>query len=91
MLFYVWITLFAVSVYFKCYQLKNETMTQKEKVLQRINKVGYVDNYWAIKNYILRLGALMFRLKKEIEFEGKSGLELNKPRRLHKNYYYVLK
>lgn len=66
-------------------------MTQKQKVIQRLVKVGYVDNFWAIKNYILRLSGIMYGLKKKIKFEGKTGFELNKPKKLHKNYYYLVK
>jgi hypothetical protein len=40
-------------------------MTQKDKVLKRLQKRGYVDNFWAIKNYILRLGAIIHTLKNE--------------------------
>lgn len=66
-------------------------MTQKQKVIQRLAKVGYVDNFWAIKNYILRLSGIMYGLKKKIKFEVKTGFELNKPKKLHKNYYYLVK
>lgn len=39
--------------------------TQKDRVKARIEDVGYVDNFWAIANYILRLGAIILQLKKE--------------------------
>lgn len=39
--------------------------TQKERVKDRLADVGYVDNFWAIKNYILRLGAVIAELKRE--------------------------
>ena len=67
-------------------------MTQKEKVLDRIKEIGYVDNFWAIQNYMLRLGAIIHQLSKEgIEFERKFGKELGKDRPLWKNFYYIQK
>lgn len=39
--------------------------TQKQRVLDRINEIGCVDNFWAIQNYILRLGAIIHDLTKE--------------------------
>jgi len=66
--------------------------SQKQKVLERIHEVGYVDNFWAIKNYILRLGAIMYQLKEDgVKFEGKFGYELGKQVKLRKNYYYLVK
>jgi hypothetical protein len=40
-------------------------MTQKERVLQRIKEVGYIDNVWCFTNRILRLGAIIFDLKED--------------------------
>lgn len=66
--------------------------TQKERVLARIRETGFVDNFWAFHNYILRLGAIMCQLKKEgLVFEGKFGYELKKPTKLRMNYYYLVK
>lgn len=40
-------------------------MTSKQKIVNRINEVGYVDNFWCIDNRITtRLGAVIFTLKK---------------------------
>ena len=66
-------------------------MTQKQKVIKRLATLGYVDNYWAIKNGILRLSGIMYLLKPKIKFEGLTGLALKKHRRFHKNYYYIAK
>ena len=61
--------------------------TQAEKVLRRIESVGYVDNFWAFHHYILRLGAIIFDLKKlGYEFESSYGKG-----KFKKNYYYRLK
>lgn len=61
-------------------------ITQKQKVINRFNEVGYVDNLWAIDNYMLRLGAIIHDLKKDgLKFVGKFGTGKNK-----KNYYYYL-
>ena len=63
---------------------------QRNKVIDRIEEVGYVDNFWAIENYILRLGAIIYSLRKEgIGFKGTFGRELGKERAYWKNYYYV--
>jgi len=65
-------------------------MTQKTKVKNRILEVGYVDNFWAIGNYILRLGAIVYQLRREgMRFRGAFGKELGKERAQWKNYYYV--
>jgi len=58
--------------------------TQLERVVNRIDEVGYVDNFWAFNNYILRLGAIIFDLKaKGFRFNTGFGKGDNK-----KNYYY---
>lgn len=45
--------------------------TQNDQVLKRLAQVGYVDNLWAIKNGIWRLGARIKDLRnKGYEFEG---------------------
>jgi hypothetical protein len=64
--------------------------SQIEKVKDRLWEVGYVDNFWAIDNYILRLGAIIHTLhhKHGYNFTGAFGKELKKERRLWKNYYY---
>lgn len=61
-----------------------EKKTQKERVIDRINEVGYVDNFWAFHNYILRLGAIIYDLKEEgWEFKGEFGEGKDR-----KNYFY---
>lgn len=62
-------------------------MTQKERVIARILEVGYVDNFWAIDNFMLRLGAIIYDLQKENwEFaERKFGEHSHR-----KNYYYYV-
>jgi len=60
-------------------------LSQKQRVINRINEVGYVDNFWAINNYILRLGAIIHELTKE-------GWNFNKRKfgegSHKKNFYY---
>lgn len=53
--------------------------TQKQKVIDRIREVGYVDNFWSISTRTsIRLGAIIFELKKEgWEFETKMGDDKN--------------
>ena len=64
--------------------------TQTQIVLDRINEVGYVDNFWAIQNYILRLGGIIYKLRKDgMNFSGAFGKELGKERAYWKNYYYT--
>lgn len=59
-------------------------LTQKQKILNRIEEVGYVDNFWAIQNYILRLGAVIHSLQDDgYSFDRRFGRGKNK-----KNYYY---
>ena len=66
--------------------------TQLQIVRERLEKYGYVDNFWAIKNYILRLGAVVYDLRQEgLEIEGAFGKALGKKRPNWKNYYYLLK
>ena len=67
-------------------------MSQKIKVKNRILEVGYVDNFWAIENHILRLGAVVFSLRAEgMNFTGMFGKEIGKERAYWKNYYYTRK
>ncbi len=48
--------------------------TQKEKVIAKLNADGEVSNFWAMSNYLLRLGARISDLKSEgWEFEGSFG------------------
>lgn len=65
-------------------------MTQREKVLEKIKSEGFVDNFWALDNYILRLGAIIYQLSKEgMEFRRVFGKELGKDRPQWKNFYYI--
>ena len=65
-------------------------MTQLKRVKERIREVGYVDNFWAISNYILRLGAIVYELRREgMKLDGMFGKELGKERKEWKNYYYT--
>lgn len=41
------------------------TQTQKERVLDKLLAVGYISNFWAIENRILRLGAVIAELKED--------------------------
>jgi len=67
-------------------------MTQQEKVLEKLNKDGEVDNFWAIGNYILRLGSIMCDLKKKgLDFYCCFGKERGYEQSLWKNYYYIIK
>ena len=60
--------------------------TQRDRVVAQLEANGEVDNFWAIHNYILRLGAIIHDLKKDgWEFDGDYGLGKNK-----KNYTYKL-
>ena len=66
-------------------------MNQREIVEKRISEVGYVDNFWAMQNYILRLGAIMCQLKKSgVRFSGDYGKALGKDKEFWKNYYYTI-
>lgn len=61
-------------------------ITQKEKILQKINASGYVNNFWAIQNNILRLGARIWEMRKEgYDFREDYGTGTNR-----KNYFYFL-
>ncbi len=65
--------------------------TQRERVLSKIKQDGYVDNFWAIENYILRLGAIIYQLSKKegMVFERTFGKTLGKDKPLWKNFYYI--
>ena len=67
-------------------------MNQIETVKNRVLETGSVDNLWAINNNILRLGAIIHKLKRRDNmcFTGKFGKELGMERRYWKNFYYTL-
>lgn len=65
--------------------MKNKK-TQKDVVIARLNRYGYVNNFWAFHHYILRLGAIICELTKEgWVFSRTYGTGKNK-----KNYYYFV-
>jgi helix-turn-helix protein len=60
--------------------------TQEEKVIEKLNLDGFVSNFWAINEYILRLGSVINNLKNKgwvFRTEWGEGQE-------RKNYYYYL-
>jgi len=67
-------------------------ISQKQRVLDKLNKDGVVDNFWAFHSYILRLGAIIFTLRQEgMNIDGDFGVNLGKDKRHSKNYYYTFK
>lgn len=67
--------------------------TQKEIVLNQLYKKGYVSNFWAMQNYILRLGDIIFKLRMEecLEIEGGYAKSIkNFPTKEEKNWVYIL-
>lgn len=66
--------------------------SQKEIVLNQLYKKGHVSNFWAIENYILRLGDIIFRLKNEgYDIEGDFAKNIKNFRsKEEKNWVYVL-
>lgn len=47
--------------------MKTQVISQKELVLQKLENDGYVDNFWAIKNHILRLGAVIYDIRNDAD------------------------
>ena len=78
--------------------MSQEDWTHDDKVIDRLARHSYVTNFWAIENYILRLGAVIYRLR---TYDGEQiigvyGNKINNytPReklKNRKNYHYVLK
>lgn len=66
--------------------------SQKEMVLNQLYKKGYVSNFWAIENYILRLGDIIFKLKNEgLDIEGDYAKNIsNFKSKEEKNWVYIL-
>jgi hypothetical protein len=58
--------------------------TQKQIVVEKIERDGYVDNFWAISNRMLRLGAIIADLKKD-GYKFATGWGKDSQR---KNYHY---
>jgi hypothetical protein len=74
-------------------------MTQRQKVQVQLNKGG-VNNFWAIQNNILRLGAVIFELRQNLTdafvIDGCFGSELKGrteefKKKNRRNYFYFLK
>lgn len=73
-------------------------VSQKDKVIKQLQTKGYVDNFWAIDNYILRLSGLIFTLKseymvKKIKIYRAYEKDITNPPSRHlnrKKYYYML-
>lgn len=60
--------------------------TQKQRVIEKLLEKGKVDNFWAFNNYILRLGAIIYKLRQ-------NGIEITthyKNIKGHKNCIYKL-
>jgi len=74
--------------------------TQIEQVTDRLLKFGYVDNFWAVKNNILRLGAIIHAIKSQglisIDIVGCYGNNIanyNAQKKVanRKNWHYILR
>ena len=71
--------------------MENEYSTQEQRVIEHLNNYGEVDNFWAIENYILRLGAIIHSLRKKgYQINGRFGKERGYEKKYWKNYYYIL-
>lgn len=60
--------------------------TQQQRVIEKLLEKGKVDNFWAFHNYILRLGAIIWELRR-------NGIEITthyKNIKGHKNCVYEL-
>lgn len=69
-----------------------EKISQEKRVIDHIEIFGEVDNFWAIENYILRLGAIIHSLKRKgYNFTGMFGKDRGYEKKLWKNYYYIYK
>lgn len=64
-------------------------LTQRQRIINKLEADGEVSNLWAIDNYILRLGAIIHELRLlGWEFEGKFGKERGEEKHNWKNFYY---
>ena len=79
--------------------MKKNIQTQEEIVAAKLLKDGYVDNFWAIKNHILRLGAVIYNIRNNpqisLQIDGMFGDKVAtlSPRervKNKKNFYYFL-
>jgi hypothetical protein len=60
-------------------------MTQKERVINKLNTDGYISNLWAISQGIWRLGHVIWQIRDEELIICFNGNLLGKE---NKNYYY---
>ena len=58
-------------------------MTQLQRVVERIKEADYIDNVWAFEHHILRLGAIIFNLKRD-------GWQFRTEMDAHNNCHYYL-
>lgn len=66
--------------------------TQEQIVKEMLARCGFVTNFWAIENYILRLGAIIHELRKQgIDITSAYGSHVrgSSPKD-KKNCYYML-
>jgi len=72
--------------------METEKQTQRRRVEERLLQERKVDNFWAIQNYILRLGAIIFELRHDgWVIDGAFGKALGYEKPLWKNWYYILR
>lgn len=66
--------------------------TQEQIVKETLAHNGYVTNFWAIQNYILRLGAIIHELRKQgIDITSAYGSHIRgSDPKDKKNCYYML-
>lgn len=70
----------------------NTKITQCEIVLTQMRKNNFISNFWAQKNYILRLASRINDLRRQgHDIIGLTGKQLRKPKKYHKNYYYYFR
>lgn len=70
-------------------------VTQEDKILKRLKDVGYVDNFWAVKNFILRLGGMVHYMELDnlIRVYGNkiTNYSPKDQQKNKKNFHYILK
>lgn len=73
-----------------------KTNTQEDKVKYILKTYGVINNFWAIENKILRLGAIIKNLRDDgINIEGVWGEKINnytpsQRKTNKKNFHYIL-
>jgi len=71
--------------------MSNDRRTQEDVVISKLMLDRSVDNFWAIENFILRLGAIICDLRKKgWVFDAAFGTKLGYDQKFRKNYYYQL-